>query len=137
MADKKCRRCHECRDSSHHWIPNPQVGITDEEPEWTCKHCPKKGGECPCCCGYGEVNAPDGGPQCHICKGEGVLPLKAHRALKDASEKAARSIMEQWESWEADAGQESQRHQMPEAGSFLLQSKLQCAIEDAIFEVLK
>lgn len=32
----KCRRCSECPDAKHHWLPECHLG---EEPYWCCKHC--------------------------------------------------------------------------------------------------
>ena len=31
-----CRRCSECPDALHHWLPVCDPG---EEPCWGCKHC--------------------------------------------------------------------------------------------------
>lgn len=38
-----CRRCSECPDASHHWMPDFDAGEWEHSPEprpiWACKHC--------------------------------------------------------------------------------------------------
>jgi len=75
----KCRRCSECPNSNHHWLPNSDFG-NDEDPEaehtmrdYVCKHCPMVGNECPACFGSGETDDEDG--PCPDCDGEGVIPF--------------------------------------------------------------
>ncbi len=55
-----CRRCSDCRDSRHHWLP-----VCQPQHDYDCKHCDAIGRECPECCGEG----------CDNCKGEGVLVM--------------------------------------------------------------
>jgi hypothetical protein len=78
-----CRRCSECPNSSHHWIPESPIGDDgddfDEGPEWGCKHCNAFGDTCPSCYGDG-IDPNDYLPQisgdpnpCPDCDGEGVI----------------------------------------------------------------
>lgn len=73
-----CRRCSECPNSSHHWMP--ETGDDDDGPEWGCKHCNAMGDTCPDC--YGDGIDPNdyllpqisGDPNpCPTCDGEGVI----------------------------------------------------------------
>jgi hypothetical protein len=36
VVNTNCRRCSECPDAKHHWLPECPPG---EEPYWGCKHC--------------------------------------------------------------------------------------------------
>lgn len=58
----ECRRCGDCRDSSHHWI---------EKPLYICKHCRAIGEECLACRGYDEGESPT---TC-VCGAEGVVQI--------------------------------------------------------------
>lgn len=69
---KRCRKCHECKDNSHHWIPNPRMGSRDNH-EWICKHCPAKGDDCEQCDGYGYCD--DDYSNCQKCNGDGVIEV--------------------------------------------------------------
>ena len=71
---KKCRRCTECKESEHHWIPDSRFGdgSTRGEHEWVCKHCPARGDECDVCEGYGVTDLHNINAWCIACKGEGV-----------------------------------------------------------------
>lgn len=134
---KSCRRCNECRGQSHHWIPNSRVGITDNEPQWICKHCPAKGEDCPTCSGFGCSGAPpDGGDTCLVCRGEGVISVEHYGAIRHAAKIGVRKILEQWDGWEAEAEHEAHTHQLPAAATFVLESRLSIAIEDAICEYI-
>lgn len=130
----KCRRCAECRDNSHHWIPNINFGVKEDSPQWICKHCPSKGEECPACYGFGNSEMDGSGDQCAVCDAEGVIPVAVHRQLKEAVRECVHEILEHWDEWEAEAGQEAQRHQLPEAGSFVMEARLSVEIENAIFK---
>jgi hypothetical protein len=51
-----CRRCSDCLDLDHHWMPNGDFGNEGdpERPdatgnEYVCKHCDAVGDECPDC----------------------------------------------------------------------------------------
>lgn len=74
----KCRRCSECKNYSHHWLPNPDFGNDEDEEaehsmrEYVCKHCPMTGNECPECYGSGATEPDD---VCSSCDGEGVIPF--------------------------------------------------------------
>lgn len=57
----KCRRCVECANMTHHWMPNEDWAGPDD-PEYVCKHCDAEGMECSYCSGEG----------CGQCEGEGI-----------------------------------------------------------------
>ena len=57
-----CRKCHDCLESWHHWLADPDPG---GRWEYVCKHCPAKGDGCAEC----------GGDGCADCDGEGVLAV--------------------------------------------------------------
>lgn len=72
-----CRRCSECENYSHHWIPEPP---TEGGADFGCKHCNAVGDECQEC--YGDGIDPNdhllpqisGDPnRCPNCDGEGVV----------------------------------------------------------------
>ena len=81
MSDSaKCRRCSECANSSHHWLPNVSYGDEDapeelQDIEFICKHCEAKGVECIACGGDGlAVDLTDtDNAECLECSGEGVI----------------------------------------------------------------
>lgn len=84
ITETKCRRCTECRNSSHHWIDNPEFGVCEEGEhpghQFCCKHCPMLGDECPVCYGDGQGEPKDDGPypqyhDCLECSGDGVIPF--------------------------------------------------------------
>lgn len=58
IAQTGCRRCSDCPESSHHWLP-----VCQPQHDYGCKHCDAIGKECPECFGEG----------CRNCGGEGVL----------------------------------------------------------------
>ena len=58
----RCRRCSECPDNSHHWMPDPHP---TKRGDHCCKHCPQRGDTCDDCDGEG----------CESCRWEGVLPV--------------------------------------------------------------
>lgn len=76
----KCRRCVECADMSHHWLPNSDY-CDDFEPtersefEYVCKHCGMLGRECHGCYGSGSEDNehPETTDCCPECDGEGVI----------------------------------------------------------------
>lgn len=78
-----CRRCSECKDRTHHWMPNPEFA-DDEAPDevrdadCVCKHCEQLGSECAICRGFGTVWSIDFSKEepCTICNGEGVNALE-------------------------------------------------------------
>lgn len=93
-----CRRCSECRDCSHHWIPDL---MADDDPEYepgeyACKHCDVRGNACPECSGDG----------CTTCGGEGVLSLNHTNPRAVAVE-----IINHWDEWEGEAMQAAQQAQ--------------------------
>lgn len=137
MSERKCRKCHECSGNSHHWIPNSRVGITENEPSWVCKHCQVKGEDCPTCSGFGCSGAPpDGGDTCLVCRGEGVLSVEHYGAIRRAARIGVRRILERLDGWEAEAEQEAQKHQLPAAGTFVMEGRLSVEIENAICEYI-
>lgn len=80
-----CRRCSECANSSHHWIPNASfgddsAGVTSRF-EFICKHCPAVGNECPGCCGTGEGES-DTTDLCTECDGDGVILAQASNLVE-------------------------------------------------------
>lgn len=75
-----CRRCTECVDMTHHWLPNPAFGDDGREnnqAEYVCKHCPQLGDECCECYGDGRIVEFDDidGWFCVECGGEGVVAI--------------------------------------------------------------
>lgn len=77
-----CRRCSECENSSHHWLPNPNLGDAEEGEHsghaYCCKHCDAQGNECEAC--YGSGCADEDGPEsveCPECNGEGVIQCQS------------------------------------------------------------
>lgn len=86
MSETKveCRRCSECPDGPHHWMPNGDFGDGDDprRPEtadyaFICKHCPAVAGECPDCQGEGAATFVRGDEDveadCPRCAGWGVI----------------------------------------------------------------
>lgn len=77
MSESKCRRCSECRDSEHHWMPNPDFGddwyedAEHPEAEYICKHCDALGEECRECEGHGSPHGSE--DECEQCWGEGIV----------------------------------------------------------------
>jgi len=75
----KCRRCSECRERSHHWMPNPDFGNDPDEAEgpvdvdYICKHCDATASECRHCFGDGYEPGIDDAQPCSVCDGEGVI----------------------------------------------------------------
>jgi hypothetical protein len=69
---RPCRRCSECPESKHHFVPVGGVGGGTLSAAFThvCKHCRQLGTECRECWGDGE--APDGSGECTGCEGHGV-----------------------------------------------------------------
>ena len=73
-----CRKCSECLDNSHHWIPNSSFGDDSapeelQDVEFVCKHCEAEGTECEICFGSGVGEFEN---CCTECSGEGVLNAK-------------------------------------------------------------
>ena len=77
-----CRRCSECKNSSHHWIYNSAFGDDPDsrenaETSHVCKHCDACGNACEDCGGDGVafdiVGEPGITRQCLTCEGEGVI----------------------------------------------------------------
>lgn len=71
-----CRKCIECANASHHWLPNSDLGNEDfsgcqSRSDYVCKHCGAFGNECAVCQSTG---ADEDGDDCVECDGEGVIP---------------------------------------------------------------
>ena len=131
-----CPKCSECRSNSHHWMDNtadPGDGLSERIPTHICKHCDQQGYECPACCGDGldmdELNG-----LCRFCRGEGVIPHRLYELLSDLSGSVAREIIERWDAWEAEAGQEAQKHQAP-VEAIVMQARIGLVIEKALIEI--
>ena len=70
-----CRRCSECIDSDHHWLPNGAFGDDSQENNeciYVCKHCNAIGDECGECDGDGCDPYSDD-ELCAECGGEGIV----------------------------------------------------------------
>lgn len=69
---------------------------------------------------------------CLSCEGEGVILFEESTAIKAEAAFAAREVLRNLESWQAEAGQQAQIHQLPEAEDFCMVARIQGVIEDAI-----
>ena len=131
-----CRRCSECRNNSHHWIDNtddPGDDISERVPTHICKHCDQQGYECPACGGDG-IDTETLTGLCGFCCGEGVIPYQRYELLTDLSGEAAREIIDRWDGWESEAGQQAQQYQAP-VEAIVMQARIGVVIEKALIEL--
>jgi hypothetical protein len=91
MRTNQCRRCSECKGQDHHWLDNPDFGNGDDpddpasvDYQFTCKHCPAMGGECPDCDGLGiQDDDIEDDRDCPRCQGVGIVDGLACTTWRD------------------------------------------------------
>jgi len=114
---------------------DPGDGLSERIPTHICKHCDQQGQECPACCGDG-IDPETLTGLCGFCRGEGVIPYERHELLTDLSGSAAREILDHWDGWEAEAGQQSQQYQAP-VEAIVMQARIGVVIEKSLIELWK